>query len=124
MLRTLLGIVLLCGIIAVSFAGIAAGNKAVGDDVPAMMVSPSVIVLAKVDAVMVHTNIVASAVEPGSVDLDGAAPIGVGVDSCGHIVLKFAVADLALSPGEATLTLSGDLTDGSSFSATDEVSVK
>ncbi|UCH35133.1 MAG: hypothetical protein JSV65_01915 [Armatimonadota bacterium] len=124
MRKTILGILVVCGLLGIGLAGIAMANSAVDSDEPAMMVSPSMIVLAKVDAVTVHTNIVASSVESGSIDLDGAAPIGVGVDSCGDIVLKFAVADLDLEPGLVTLTLSGDLKDGSSFSATDVVSVK
>ena len=122
--KSLLGIVLLAGLLVVTAAGVALANSAVDGDEPAMMVSPSVIVLAKVDTVTVHTNIVASAVAPGSVTLDGAAPTGVGVDNCGHIVLKFAIADLGLEPGEATLTLAGDFKDSSSFSATDVVTVK
>ena len=124
MKKTLLGIVLLCGLLGISLAGIAMANSAVDGDEPAMMASPSVIVLAKVDTVTVHTNIVASAVEAGSIDLDGAAPIRVGVDSCGHIVLEFSVADLDLEPGDRILTLSGAFEGGSSFSATDAVKVK
>lgn len=124
MSKSVLGVLVVCGLLGIGLAGIAIANSAVDGDEPAMMVSPSAIVLAKVDTVTVHTNIVASAVESGSIDLAGAAPVGVGVDSCGDIVLKFAVADLDLEPGEATLTLSGDFKDGSSFSATDVVWVK
>ncbi|HUW56898.1 MAG TPA: hypothetical protein VMZ92_09695 [Planctomycetota bacterium] len=118
------GVLALCGLLGIGLAEVAVGNSAVGGDDPAMMVSPSTIVLAKVDAVTVHTNIPASTVEPGSLDLEGAAPIGIGVDSCGDIVARFAIADLGLKLGKATLTLSGALTDGSTFSATDVVMVR
>jgi len=124
MKKRLFGVLALCGLLGIGLAGVAAGSGAVGGDEPAMMVSPSTIVLAKVAAVTIHTNIPASTVEVGSLDLDGAAPTGIGVDSRGHIVIKFAIADLDLAPGEATLTLSGALKDGTEFSATDVVRVK
>jgi len=124
MKKSVFGVLVLCGVFSIGLAGIAMGNSAVGGEEPAMMVSPSTIVLAKVSTLTVHTNIPASTVVPGSLDLDGAAPTSVGIDNCGHIVAKFAIADLALEAGEATLTLSGSLTDGSDFSATDVVTVK
>jgi hypothetical protein len=40
------------------------------------------------------------------------------------LVAKFAIADLDLEPGDATLTLSGAFQDGGAFSASDEVKVK
>ena len=124
MTRTLLVATVICGLLGIGLAGISLASSAVDGDGPAMMVSPSTIVLAKVDTVTVHTNIRASSVEAGSLDLDGAAPIDVGVDDCGDIVAKFAVADLGLEPGEATLTLSGAFEDGGLFSASDVVRVK
>jgi len=124
MRKSICGVLALCGLLGIALVGVSWGNGAVDGDAPGMMVSPSTIVLAKVAAVTVHTNIPASTVVSGSLDLDGASPTIIGVDSLGHIVAKFAVADLALSPGEATLTLSGALTDGTTFSATDEIRVK
>lgn len=103
---------------------IAMANKAVEGDEPAMMISPNTIVLAKVGIITIHTNIPAVIVEPGSIELDGVAPIGVGIDDCGHLVAKFRVADLDLKPGRTTLTLSGTFKDGSTFSAADTVRVK
>ena len=117
-------LIVLCGLLALGLAGVVLANSAVDSDAPAMMASPSTIVLAKVTTLTVHTNIVASTVDAGSLDLDGAVPTGVGVDNCGHIVAKFAVADLGLQPGQATLTLSGSFTDGGTFSASDVVVVK
>jgi len=102
-----------------SAMGLAWANSGVGDESPAIMVSPSTIVLAKVDTISVHTNIPAAEVDPDSLDLNGAAPTYVYEDNLGHVAAKFAVADLHLEPGEATLTLS----DGS-FEASDVVAVK
>lgn len=114
-----------CGLAGLGVAGVAMGNGALVGDEPLMMASPEMIVLAKVTTVTVHTNIPAAAVEPGTVALNGVSPIGVGVDSLGHLVAKFALADLALEPGEATLTLSGLYADGDvGFAATDVVTVK
>ncbi|MHB9105673.1 MAG: hypothetical protein ACYDCO_01340 [Armatimonadota bacterium] len=124
MKNTLLGAVLLLGMIVIGLTGIALANSAVDGDQPAMMVSPSVIVLAKVDTITVHTNIAATAVDTGSLALDGAAPTSVGVDDLGHITAKFAVADLGLSPGVVRLTLTGAFTDGGAFSASDTVRVR
>ena len=102
-----------------SAIGLAWANSGVGDESPAIMVSPSTIVLAKVDIISVHTNIPAAGVDPASLDLNGAEPTDVYVDNLGHVAAKFAVADLDLEPGVATLTLSGD-----SFVASDVVRVK
>jgi hypothetical protein len=102
-----------------SALGLAWANSGVGDDYPAIMVSPSTVVLAKVDIISVHTNIPAADVDRDSLDLNGAVPTDVYADNLGHLAAKFAVADLGLEPGEATLTLSGD-----GFTAPDVVRVK
>lgn len=124
MKKGLLEAVVLWGVLGVGLVGMAMANGALEGDAPAIMVSPSTIVLAKVDTVSVHTNVPAAAVVPDSLDLDGAAPTDVYIDNLGHIAAKFAVAGLGLEPGRVTLTLSGDLTDGSGFSASDTVTVK
>ncbi|MFC1764171.1 hypothetical protein ACFL6U_19120 [Planctomycetota bacterium] len=124
MKKSFLKIVALCGILGIGLAGIAIANSAVDGDEPAMMASPNVIVLAKVSTIIVHTNIPAVVVDCGSIALNGVVPTGVGVDSCGHIVAKFAIAELGLEPDEATLTLSGAYLSGGSFIATDVVTVK
>ena len=118
------GVLILCGLFGFWSTATVQANQAVDGDEPAMMASPSTIVLAKVDKVTIHTNIPASSVEPGTLALNGVEPFGVGVDDLGHIVGKFAVADLNLEPEEATLTLTGLFTDGTSFSASDVVGVK
>lgn len=117
-------IAVVCGFLGIGLAGMAMANGALENDAPAMMVSPSTIVLAKVNVVSVHTNIPAGTVLPDSLRLDGVEPASVYVDSLGHIAAKFAVKDLSLEPGQVTLTLTGHYIDGAGFSAEDVVSVK
>lgn len=124
MSKTLVAVLLLGGLVSFGLVGISLGNSAVAGDEPAMMASPSVVVLAKVDTITVHTNIALSAVDAGTVTLNGVAPTGVFADSLGHLVAKFAIANLGLAPGEVTLTLSGEFKDGSTFTASDVVTVK
>jgi hypothetical protein len=124
--RILVGIVVL---VTIGLAGIAAANKAVDSGEPAMMVSPSTIVLEKVDTITVHTNIRFSTVVPGSIELNGVEADAVFADNCGDLVAKFAVEDLLeaqqlVPDGENELTLEGDWKAGGSFRATDLVRVK
>lgn len=119
MSRILVAVVVLGGLVSFAVA-----NSAVGGDEPAMMASPSVVVLAKVDTITVHTNMALSAVDAGTATLNGIAPKSVFADNLGHLVAKFAIADLALTPGKVTLTLSGAFEDGSTFAASDTVTVK
>ncbi len=121
--RHILAGILLCALLGIGLAGITIANSAVDGDEPAMMVSPSVIVLAKVSTLTVHTNIPLLAVNRETIALDGVAPTSVFADSLGHLVAKFAIADLDLKRGLVTLTLTGLTTEGS-FSAADEVVVK
>ena len=131
MKKPFLTIVVLCGILGIGLVGIAIANGALDGTDPAMMVSPSTIVLAKVSIISVHTNIPASSVETGSLslknvdaDIDPATPAYVYEDNLGHIAAKFRVGDLDLKAGEATLTLSGAYNTGGDFSADDDVRVK
>ena len=116
----------LCLCVCALVGSVALGNMAVKGDDPAMMVSPQTIVLAKVAGVTVHTNIPEGLVAPGSVTLNGVAPLAVWADDCGHLAARFAVGDLALSPGNVVLTLQGAYAgdDAGNFSADDEVRVK
>jgi hypothetical protein len=99
-------------------------NKAVGEDMPAIMASPQTVVLAKVTTLTVHSNIPASQVDIATVELNGVSPSGCGVDSLGHLVLTFDLTDLGLTAGTGTLTLTGELETGEAFSASDTVNVK
>ena len=117
---------ILCVLIGLGLGSAALGNGGVKGDLPGMMVSPQMIVLAKVSAVTVHTNIPYDSVVlvPGSLTLDEIAPAAVWADDCGDIVARFKVADLGLEPGEVTLTLDGAYVSGGTFTATDTVRVK
>jgi len=92
---------LIAGMVGVVLLGLgfstALGNRGVKSDEPAMMASPQTIVLGKVDAVTVHTNIPAA---------------------------RFAAADLDLPAGEVTLTLYGSYTAGGTFAVEDVLNVK
>jgi hypothetical protein len=123
--RFLVSIVAVCGLLGLVATQAVIGNSAVEGDEPAMMASPQTIVLEKVDSVTVHTNIPAATVDRSTVALNGVAPVGTGADSLGHLVARFALADLALTPGEATLILTGLYLDGDGgFAASDVVTVK
>ena len=124
MKKILVATVVLCALIGLGLGEATRGNGGVRGDQPGMMVSPQMIVLAKVTAVTVHTNIPEASVADGTVTLNGVAPLDVWADDCGDLVARFAVADLGLVPGEVTLTLSGDYAAGGTFTATDLVRVK
>lgn len=101
------------------------GNGALaGDEQEAIMASPQTVVLAKVDSLTVHTNIPAVAVDADTVALNGVPASGIGIDNLGHLVARFALADLALQRGQATVTLTGLYDDGDEFAASDIVTVK
>ncbi len=126
MVRTLLVVLAVLVLLAAGFAGVALANKSVKSDDAAIMVSPQTIVTAKVDDVTVHSNIPAAAVVAESLALNGAAPLAVWADDCGHVAARFAVADLALAPGTAVLELTGAYADpaAGTFAAADTVRVK
>ena len=88
------------------------------------MASPQVIIPAKVSQLTIHTNLPASTVMFDTVALNGVAADSLGVDSCGHLVARFALADLSLEPGMMPLTLTGLFADGTPFAATTEVTVR
>ena len=125
MKKSLVAVVGLGSLAALLLASIAIGNGALDPGEPAIMISPQMIVLAKISGVTVHSNIPAGLVATRTVALEGVAPVAVWSDDRGHLAARFALADLGLSPGEATLTLTGDYTEpGASFAASDDVRVK
>ena len=116
-----------CAVISLGLGGAAFGNGGVKGIKPGMMVSPQTIVLSKISAVTVHTNIPEVSVVPGSVTLDYVAPVDVWADDCGHLAARFDLADLDLQPDEeVTLTLRGTYIgpDEDTFAVTDVVRVK
>ncbi|NLF07354.1 MAG: hypothetical protein GX594_05165 [Pirellulaceae bacterium] len=118
-----------CVLLCLGLAGIVWANGALDGDEPAIMASPSTIVLSKVSTVTIHTNIPYSVVasdEDGKkiVNLNGVAPISVWYDTCGHLAARFSVAALALQPDKANLTLSGSYVEGGGFEAAVVVKVK
>jgi hypothetical protein len=108
-------------------AGLVMANKAnVGEGI-CITVAPNMLVLSSEDTcVSVHSNIPFSAVDPGSILLEGIEPYLVKADDCGDLVVKVdraAVKAIAV-PGEMTLTLTGILIDEGPFAASDTIMVK
>lgn len=127
MKRILIIAVIGCAMFSLGLAGVALGNGGVKGDPPSMMVSPQTIVLSKIAAITVHTNIPAVSVDSATVTLNDVPPIGVWADDCGDLAARFAVADLALEPAdEVVLTLRGAYIDEVEgiFAAEDVVRVK
>jgi len=125
MMKTTLGIWAIAGFLALGLVGNAVANGAVRGDDPAIKVSPNVVVLAKVSVLTVHTNIPFSPVDLGTLSLNGASPTLTKPDNRGHLVAKFAAAEVSgLVPGRVTLALTGMLADGTGFQASDSVRVK
>ncbi len=108
-------------------AGILLANSASDGEGFCITVSPSTIVLKSPDkTVSVHSNIPYGIVDTSSLTLNGVEPTGTKADDLGCLVVKFDKADVkqVVNPGQATLTLSGLLTDGTAFEASDTVMVK
>lgn len=90
-------------------------------------VSPNTIVLASEGTlVTIHTNIALSAVDTGSLTLNGIPVAWTKADAKGNLVAKFNQYEIKaiLTPPEATLELLGLKTDGTGFSGSDTVVVK
>ena len=79
--------------------------------------------------VTVHANIPFAYVVPGSVALDGFSADIEKADDRGYLVAKFDIDRISdylrtfLDEGRATLTLTGGITTGGSFSGSDTVRV-
>ena len=104
-----------------SLVGLAWANKAceTPDGEFNIMISPSTLVLSSpCDVITIHSNISYRTVVATSVAVNGVDVPFTKADSCGDLVAKIGVDDLAdfLEPDEViTLTLSGLLTDDSEF---------
>jgi hypothetical protein len=102
-------------------------NKATEGEGICITIAPSTLILSKDTAcVTIHSNLPIGLVDCDSLTLEGIEPVLVKADSLGHLVAKFdeeAIKAIVL-PGQATLTLTGDLADGSDFAASDTITVR
>jgi len=100
------------------------GQNADGDGIQ-ISVAPRAIVLGSpVDSLTVHSNLPLDTVVAGSVAVNGVTNIGVWADDCGDLVARVALADLeGVAPPRLTVTLTGTLTNGTPFAASDTVRV-
>ena len=102
-------------------------NKAVDGEGDCITISPKTLVLSSEDTIVtVHSNIPYAFVNTVSLTLNGISATFSKADACGDLVVKFGRADVKdiVEPGLTTLTLSGELNDGSPFEASDTITVK
>ena len=102
-------------------------NKASDGEGYCITISPSTLVLSSPDTIVtVHSNIPYASVDTTTLTLDDIEATFSKSDACGDLVVKFARSDVKgiVEPGPATLTLSGEFKDGSSFEASDEITVR
>lgn len=102
-------------------------NKASDGEGFCITISPNTLVLHGEDTIVtVHSNIPYASVNTVSLTLNGIPASFSKADACGDLVVKFGRADVKdiVEPGLATLTLSGELKDGSPFEASDSITVK
>ena len=113
-----------------SVVGLSWANKAceTPDGSFNIMISPSTLVLSSpCDVITVHSNIPYGAVIAASVAVNGVDVPFTKADSCGDLVAKIGVDDLAefLKPDQVvTLTLSGLLVDDTVFTVDGTIKVK
>lgn len=97
------------------------------DDALGIAVSPQTLILSldQGGAVTVHTAIKLSAVDAGSLTLNGIPAGSVWADSRGNVVARFSetAVEAIVAPPGAVLTLEGLMKDGTAFSGSDEVRV-
>ena len=113
-------LVVVCG-------GLVMANKASEGEGYCITISPKTLVLSSVDTIVtVHSNIPYSSVNTVSLTLNGIPATFTKADACGDLVVKFGRADVKdiVEPGMATLTLSGELKDGTPFEASDTITVR
>jgi len=97
------------------------------DDPLGIAVSPQTLILSldQGGAVTVHTAICLTAVDTGSLSLNGVPAESAWADSRGNLVARFNEADVeaTVAPPRAILTLEGAMTDGTPFAGSDSVRV-
>ncbi len=123
--RPIVPAVLLSLFVCLGIGYVAFGNGALAsEEEPAIMVSPQMVVLAKVSSITIHSNIPANSVAADSVTVNGVEPAEIWADDCGHLAVRVGVADIGLVAGPAVITLQGAYDDGGTFSASDAITVK
>ena len=97
------------------------------DDPLGVAVSPQTLLLSMDQGgrITVHTTIPWGSVDRNTLALNGVQVSSVGADSLGHLVANFdeAVIKSIVAPPQAVMTLTGDYTDGTTFSGSDVVRV-
>ena len=114
-------------LILVISAGLVTANKASEGEGFCITISPKTLALSSEDTIVtVHSNIPYGIVNTVTLTLDSIPATFTKADACGDLVVKFSRADVKgiVEPGEATLTLAGALKDGTSFEASDTITVK
>ena len=116
-------------LVIVSIVGLAWANKACQTDEGFnIMISPSTLVLSSpCDVITVHSNIPYGVVVATSVAVNGVDVPFTKSDSCGDLVAKIGVDDLAefLQPNQViTLTLNGMLIDETTFAVDETIFIK
>lgn len=102
-------------------------NKANEGDGFNITITPKVLVISSENTVVsVHSNIPYSIVNTVTLELDGIPAKFTKADACGDLVVKFNSDDVKdiVVPGNVTLTLTGELDDGTPFEAADTIIVK
>ena len=114
-------------LLVVVCSGLVMANKASDGEGFCITITPKTLVLSSPDTVVsVHSNIPYSSVDTVSLTLEGIPAKFTKADACGDLVVKFSQTDVKdiVEPGLATLTLSGAFKDGSTFTASDTITVK
>jgi len=107
--------------------GLVMANKATDGEGDCITISPNTLVLSSPDTIVtVHSNIPYASVDTTTLTLNDIPATFTKADACGDLVVKFGRADVQdiVVTGIATLTLSGELTDGTSFEASDDITVR
>lgn len=114
------------GLVLMSTAVVLAGGQQGGGQSP-VLISPQTLLLGTEQggSVVVHMAIPASQVDSSTVALDGVAALSTWADSRGDLVASFdeAAIKAIVAPPSATLTLTGNLHDGTPFAGSDTVRV-
>ena len=112
--------------VGVSTSLVIANRPNEGDEL-SITISPNTLVLSSPDTIVtVHSNIPYASVNTATLTLDGIPATFSKSDACGDLVVKFGRADVKgiVETGPVTLTLSGNLIGGSSFEASDQITVR